>query len=59
MEWIDILAEWVLFPLLIVYGIVSWAKDHPNVDVLDPFKTEDEKRKPSPDEHPETKETND
>ena len=28
MEWVDALAEWVLFPLLILYGFTSWAKDN-------------------------------
>lgn len=37
MEWIDALAEWVIFPLLIIYGITSWAKDHPKKKTDDPF----------------------
>ena len=37
MEWIDALAEWVIFPLLIIYGITSWAKDQPKKKADDPF----------------------
>ena len=37
MEWVDALAEGVSFPLLIVYGITSWAKDHPKKKADDPF----------------------
>ncbi len=37
MEWIDTLAEWVIFPLLIVYGITSWAKDNQKKKGGDPF----------------------
>lgn len=43
MEWIDALAEWILFPLLIVYGFTSWAKDHPKQNLLDPFRIDDAK----------------
>ena len=40
MEWVDVLAEWILFPLLIIYGFVNWAKDHPQQSLFDPFKTD-------------------
>ena len=44
MDWIDILAEWILFPLIIVYGFVSWAKDNPGRSLLEGFgKTNKEK----------------
>lgn len=37
MEWIDVLAEWVIFPLLIIYGFTSWAKDRSKKKDADPF----------------------
>lgn len=48
MDWIDILAEWVLFPLIIVYGFVSWSKDNPGRSLLEGFgKKPDEKSEAS------------
>ena len=44
MEWVDALAEWVIFPLLIVYGFTSWAKDHPKKKSDDPFPVDPSKK---------------
>lgn len=29
MQWMEVLVEFVIFPLLIIYGFTSYAKDHP------------------------------
>ncbi|HIU83907.1 MAG TPA: hypothetical protein IAC66_00860 [Candidatus Aphodousia gallistercoris] len=55
MDWLDLLAEWILFPLIVVYGFVSWAKDNPGKSLLEGFGKEDEKKKKTPAEASEKK----
>lgn len=47
MDWIDILAEWILFPLIIVYGFVSWSKDNPGRSLLEGFGKKPEEKSES------------
>ncbi len=34
MEWLELIADWILIPLIIVYGFTSWAKDNPNKSIF-------------------------
>ena len=33
MEWLELIADWILIPLIIVYGFTSWAKDNPDKSI--------------------------
>lgn len=30
MDLLDFFLNWLVFPLIIIYGFVSWCKEHPN-----------------------------
>lgn len=45
MEWLELIADWILIPLIIVYGFTSWAKDNPNKSIFGSLGQE----KPTPD----------
>lgn len=34
MQWLEFVAEWVIIPLIIVYGFTSWAKDNPEKSIF-------------------------
>lgn len=42
---LDFLINWVLLPAIIIYGFVSWGKEHPNTKFfIDPDEKKDQSK---------------
>lgn len=44
MDWLDFLLNWLLLPLIIIYGFVSWCRENPDTKFWNsPYEHDDKK----------------
>lgn len=48
--WLNVFADWILIPFIIIYGFMSWSRDNPDKQIfMDPENKENQSSKTSSD----------
>jgi hypothetical protein len=57
-DWLNVLADWILIPFIIIYGFISWSRDNPDKKIfMDP--EDNKKDAPKTETTPEQNQDND